>query len=430
MVAKQVKLNFVAWTWNPDFVRKILDVFENTVGKQDDLEVTVDFVHYEWADYPEKVLDHLADGKPIDALYVSDDWLSDWAASGLVLPLEDYRPEIRKYCDDLEQFNTQGMSYKDKLYGLPYYCDRFGLVFNEAILEEAGIDAPPNTWPQLADQCRTITSRTGMQHPLILPLGFGADVIYPVSLEILIALISSQPDGWCFTPDLMPSFGPDSATAQVLQWCLNAQDELNVLDPSSSDKGMEGAIGAMQSGNNAFTVVATYCLKEINNPEHTRWPGTFKLALMPETGYTVGYSRFYAITDEALQRGEDHFEATWRLVEFLGGRSDPEQIGHKDYYVMRRWILEDGLGFAQKKFFSSPDVRKVLGEFVDVELLQQQASKVRHKRGMEATWWRKWYIAASETIKAAMKHKISCEEALDKLSADWYELKSSAGRSI
>ena len=424
MAAKTVNLSFVAWTWNPDFIGETVERFERTVGRNDDLEIAVDWNHYDWADYPEKVDAHVAAGKPVDVLYVSDDWLSDWASSDRIAPLEDYRPEIRSYACDFEDFNTQGMSYGGKLYGLPYYCDRFGLVYNQGVLREAGIAAPPRTWDELVAHCRTITSKTGMKHPLTLPFGSGPAVVYPVALEAFYSLVYSRPDGWCFTPDLEPLFGRESAAADVLRWCLDAQDKLAILDPLCSDQGMEGVIDALQRGKNAFTLVATYCMKEIRNPEHTDWPQRFHLALMPGTGDTVGYSRFYAVTNEAVRRGDDHLEAAWRLIEFLGGKSDPERTGRSDYHTMRNWILEDGLGFAQKSLFHDPEVRQALGDWIDVDLLREQAGKVKHKRGMEAAWWRQWYVLASQTIRAAMRHDVSCEQALDDLTREWLRLKT------
>lgn len=420
MVTRPVTLDFLAWTWNPDLVRENLDMFERTVGRQDDLAISVTLTHYDWADYPEKLEAHQAAGKPIDVLYVSDDWLSDWAAAGRIVPIEDHRPQIRDYARDFEEFDTQGMTCQGKLYGLPYYCDRFGLVYNEAILQDAGIQQPPRTWDELISHCKAITAKTGLEHPLTLPFGFGHGVSYPVSVEAFLSLVYSRPDGWCFTPELEPLFDRGTVADEVLQWCLRAQDELGILDPACSDQGMEGVGGSLHSGRNAFGIVATYCLKELNAGGHAR----FKLAPMPETGYTVGYTRFYAVGSDALQRGTEHFEAAWRLVEFLGGRSDPEQSGRKDYYAMRRWILEDGLGFAQTSLFADPDVQQALGQWVDVDVLRQQAVKVKHKRGMAGTCWRPWYVSASEAIRAVMKHEMSCEQALKTLRDRWNELRS------
>src|SRR3989304_9261260 len=78
-------------------------------------------------------------GKPsTDVAYSSDHWLQAWAAANWIVPLEDYFPQIKPYKPDFAPYAIEGMTYKGKLYGLPYYAATIIFIYNEDMLKKAG----------------------------------------------------------------------------------------------------------------------------------------------------------------------------------------------------------------------------------------------------------------------------------------------------
>src|SRR5260370_42180193 len=56
-------------------------------------------------------------------------------------------------------FCNQSMSYKGKKYGLTYYTDYMGFIYDNELLQKAGIASPPTTWAEVADQAKTVKSK-------------------------------------------------------------------------------------------------------------------------------------------------------------------------------------------------------------------------------------------------------------------------------
>ena len=48
------------------------------------------------------------------------------------------------------------MTYDGKLYGLPYYTAYFPIIYNERMMMKAGLDGPPETYQEWAEQARII----------------------------------------------------------------------------------------------------------------------------------------------------------------------------------------------------------------------------------------------------------------------------------
>ena len=51
------------------------------------------------------------------------------------------------------------MTYKGKQYGITYYTDFMGFIYNAEMLKKAGIAAPPTTWAEVTDQAKIIKDK-------------------------------------------------------------------------------------------------------------------------------------------------------------------------------------------------------------------------------------------------------------------------------
>lgn len=102
----------------------------------------------------------IAAGTPPDVVHFERSIVTEWAAKGLLLPLEHYLPSIE------EKFIPGAMQevlYKGSVYGVPWGTDIRGLFWNKADFEASGFDAEqgPATMSDLDSMAAKLTRPDG-----------------------------------------------------------------------------------------------------------------------------------------------------------------------------------------------------------------------------------------------------------------------------
>jgi multiple sugar transport system substrate-binding protein len=70
-----------------------------------------------------------------------------YAEAGLIKDLEGFITNDTEFSkDDYYQSMIELYSYKDKLYGAPYFVDAVGIYYNKKLFDKAGISYPDETW--------------------------------------------------------------------------------------------------------------------------------------------------------------------------------------------------------------------------------------------------------------------------------------------
>ena len=92
---------------------------------------------------------------PLDMMWVSDAWLPEWAEAGWIKPVDGFK-DLMKYNAEAEKFCTDSMTYNGRQYGLTYYTDFMGFMYDADKLKKAGISSPPKTWDDVTQQCLKI----------------------------------------------------------------------------------------------------------------------------------------------------------------------------------------------------------------------------------------------------------------------------------
>src|SRR5690606_18198372 len=94
---------------------------------------------------------------------------SVYIQSGAVAPLDDFvnDPELGYTAEELEDFFpgvieiNRYPQFDNRMYSFPFCKSVLMMYFNEDVLREAGIAAPPRTWDEFLEQCRQVKARTG-----------------------------------------------------------------------------------------------------------------------------------------------------------------------------------------------------------------------------------------------------------------------------
>ena len=150
--AQDVDVELTGWPYQVDVVRENLERFTSQSG------LSATFNPFPSNEYHTKMVSSFASGTNFDIVYVRDSFLAEWAAAGWIVPLTGL-PGVDEYMADLPQGIIDQMSFEGEVYGLPYYSGNSVFVYNERLLKEAGLGAPPKTWNELMKQAQTMKDK-------------------------------------------------------------------------------------------------------------------------------------------------------------------------------------------------------------------------------------------------------------------------------
>jgi len=407
--AEPASLDFVVWSYGIETIQDNIKNFQDA-----NPECQINLKDYSWLEYHDTMVGRFAAGDPPPLLYGSDHWLQEWASAGWLAPLNEPFPQVADYSGELAPYALQGMTYDDDVYGLSYYADTIDFVYNEDQLQQAGFDAPPQSWQDVWDMATALKEQGITEYPMILAFSQAEGA----SIEAMISMIYGRHTGEdaLFDDANQPTFAQEgSAAHEAIQWLKEAYDA-GLLDPASLQTAEIDQVKSMQSGAHTFTILPQYNMAELNRPESGEFAGKFRIALMPGDSHsTVGYVRFYAMTPEAAAMGEDALACAWKFLEYFGGKTDG------NYTVVKRWAVENGLGFAQLPLFEDPDVNEAFGTWGDVDVIAQQAELARAKEGL-TPWFGAWDVFTRAEIHKAILGQQSTMDTLNNMAAKWDEL--------
>lgn len=414
-------LNFVGWTYDVAKVEQNIAVFEKWVAEREDLpDIRVSYANSDFGGFADFMSARFLAGTPTDVCYSSDHWMAKWADAGWIVPIDDHKPEIRDYLPYLEDFSKQGLLYKDKMYGLPYYTDIMTFEWNIEYMREAGFDKIPGTWDEVLEQSLAIKDKGLAEYPLNFT--FAATSWLE---ECLFAMIYSR-GGRIFDENLNPIFHTSTEAIEMLQWVVDAFHKHKILNPATVESSVLEVKEGMKSGTVAGSVLGGYYMGEVNYVGISAMAGKVDIGLMPgKTHETCGWMRFCGMGKSAVDRGV--VDEAYLLVEFMGGKVDLHEPGEYIYYVPRRWAVENVLGFSVLPLWEDEDVETAFKRaFPSVDTLKQQRSIAMLKQGLWAPWFPEWVITNRKEVQAAILGTKSVEDALKASADEWNRLKAAA----
>ena len=105
---------------------------------------------------PARIQTALVSGSPPDLIEAQHGWVAPYAQAGLVQPLDDVLQDKDDYIPAALDYDT----WDGKLWGIPYRIETHGVIYNRGKFKDAGLDPdkPPQTWPELVDAAKKLTS--------------------------------------------------------------------------------------------------------------------------------------------------------------------------------------------------------------------------------------------------------------------------------
>jgi len=234
----------------------------------------------------------------------------------LLHPLDDYQAKLPiEDFSDIAPGLVAAMTIGGKMIGIPVRHATIGLFYNEALLEERGIKAPPASLEDLVDQAKRLTFRsddgrsvTGMVlaselsvFPVTFARAFGGDFI-SADMKVL----------------------PDPGAMEKALATLRGLFEAGALPRGYATTTNDDQVTWMQQGRAAFTVLPFARFAQLNRQDQSKYPGRIKAIEFPLSQSVQGkvemapVTEFWAMSIPANARDKD---LAWSAIQNFSSKA-------------------------------------------------------------------------------------------------------------
>lgn len=271
-------------------------------------------VKLEWMDvasYQDKLNTKFAAGSPPDVMFLVGRWLGEYASRGVLADLTGFADDL-----DLEvlgETTLAGSSIDGKVYAVPTGTTTLGLVYNTAVLDEAGLTLPDDTtwtWDDFHRFNVDVTRATGGT-----TFGTGFYVPYLPTL----AMWAGQRGESLFTQD--GALGLSAGTvADYFQMTVDLR-EAGGYPPAGALDDTTQSVEASALGTRL--IASQNIPANVFGDYNTGMGGTLRLVRFPGERPTPGYQITPTLLWAAAEGSEHPHEAA-QLIDFL--TNDPESF--------------------------------------------------------------------------------------------------------
>lgn len=195
------------------------------------------------------------------------------AASGKIHPLEEYFERYRAQ-HGLDQLNPQmreAMSYNGTLYAIPMQAQVYVTAYRKDVFDRLGL-TPPRTFAELRDVAARIQRDGGIRYPLALPLLASSDIAtaYDSALGSLGVDYVDRRTG-----------RPNFDTPQAAEAFGQLRSLMPYMDPQVTTFAQPAVQQQMYNGSAAMAIMFSGRMKDLTEPENSRFAGDFAFAPPP-----------------------------------------------------------------------------------------------------------------------------------------------------
>lgn len=143
--------------WNAGHAYKAYDAVIAEFEKAHD--VTVNLNKQQWPDLRTRLLADFASGNVPDVVEEPGGWVQEFAISGDARPLQEYVDNEGEEIDfprDWQPGTVDRNSYEGKVYGVQLHYTCMLLLYNKAMLADAGVE-PPTRWENFLEAAKKLT---------------------------------------------------------------------------------------------------------------------------------------------------------------------------------------------------------------------------------------------------------------------------------
>ncbi|MNB79550.1 putative ABC transporter-binding protein precursor [compost metagenome] len=291
-------VELVFWTTTSEseslFFRQMITEFENT---HPNIRVTLFKKAFSSAsnEYKNAILG----GQSIDVLRADNTWIPEYADLDIIMPLDRLAADR-----ELSRFVPTALSavtYQGQVYGLPSVMEVPALMYNKALLKEAGYDNPPQTMDELKTMAKALSG----------PDRYG---LY-VTEDSYFAL----PFVWAFGGDTVTADRKIEISSAASQMAFAFMRELRTEGASQPYAGFDGWYDTMMHdfglGKAAMVINGPWAVADLLKTKEFADPGNLGVAPVPKgpagQGSPIGGHSL------VINRYSEHPKESYELISFL-----------------------------------------------------------------------------------------------------------------
>jgi multiple sugar transport system substrate-binding protein len=357
--------------YSEDDVRAMTADFEKANAG---IKVNLEFVPYE-ALHDKIVAAQGAGSSGYDVVLFDVIWPAEFGSKGFLQDVTARIPSSEN--DQVFDGAWTTVDYDGKRWGMPWILDTKYLFYNEDMLKQAGIAAPPKTFEELAEQAKIIKDKGIVDYPIVWSWAQAEALI--CDYTSLVAAYQGT-----FFADGKPAFD-SGGSLEAVKYMKKTLDE-GLTNPNSKEYLEEDVRKVFSSGEAAFALNWTYMYNLANDPKESKIAG--KVGIVPApgaSGKAVG-SAVNGSMGLGITGNSQHAEEAWKYITFMTAQptqnkfaklslpiwkssyDDPAvTTGMEDVIVAAKVSL--GLMFARPATPSYPELSAILQKNIQEVLL-------------------------------------------------------------
>src|SRR5258705_1832740 len=316
-------VTFSGWVFKPDTVKDYVTFYNQKFGGQ------VKYEPLPWVQYHPTMETRALAGELVDVMYCVHNNRQRWYENGLIRPMDDL-PGVEELKRKMTPANLDSLKSKDgtKLLGLPYFTSLFTLIYNEPMLQQAGIRAPAKSWDELVEHCTKLKKDKISDTPYLPNWSHGPSETMP---QFMSDCFSEGAQVFDAKNNVIVDQEPGAARAME-RW--QKMYKAALVNPEVLTKTSSTDVHRLfWTRRYAYHTNHSYYLKTIAGEPHNSKlaPKKARMAMYPGTGATYMWTDSYVVNARTKA-----LEDAWKFTRFLGGNLNG------DWYVQRQWCLIAG----------------------------------------------------------------------------------------
>jgi multiple sugar transport system substrate-binding protein len=270
-----------------------------------DTKINLEFVPYEGL--RDKTLLAQGSGQGYDVVLFDVIWPAEYATNNILLDITDrITPEMTA---GVLPGAWTTVEYQGHRYGMPWILDTKYLFYNKAILEQAGIGAPPRTWAELSADAKIIKGKGLVEYPIVWSWAQAEAVICDYA-----TLISAY--GGKFLDDQGKPVFDQGGGLQALEYMKQTVDE-GLTNPNSKEYLEEDVRRIFSNGEAAFALNWTYMYNLANAGDDSKVKGQVGVVPAPGVEGVSDVSAMNGSMGLGVTATSANPDAAWDFVTYM-----------------------------------------------------------------------------------------------------------------
>lgn len=236
--------------------------------------------------------------------------------AGLFEPLDGYQSsDPIEDIDDIAPGLRRAMTVGGKTVGIPVRHATQALFYNEALLEEAGIAAPPTTIEELVEQAKKLTFTSAAGTPV-------TGMVLASDLAVFPVMFARAFGGDFIGADfkVVPNREAMEKGLSVLADLFQAR----ALPRSYANTRNDDMVTWLQQGRAAFGVLPFARFAQLNNPEQSSVPGKIKAVEFPGSATLPAGSAMAAVVESwamVIPANSADKDLSWSFIKAVSSKA-------------------------------------------------------------------------------------------------------------